>query len=171
MRTNKAVQQQATTRRAARKIADWGICEGAPVLTDQGMRPVEAIGLNDYVLTSVGLQRLRKRQQLNRVTHGVYIVAGSLGHRCIRRDTLLPAGQPVMLRDWRAQAFRGIARALVPVGELIDGEYIRCLGQIPMTLYRLSFGTPGILHADGLELGCASSGISVGRVGSEEMNR
>lgn len=133
-----------------------GIAEGAPVLTERGLRKVETLRPGDRVLTSAGMQRLLRQRQFSRVTRAVYVLAGTLGHSSRTRDSLLPAGQPVMVRDWRAKALRGKRHALIPVGELVDGEFLRDLGLIPLTFYQLHFERPGVIHADGLELACAT---------------
>jgi hypothetical protein len=129
-----------------------------------GMRAVESLKAGDFVVTNAGMQRLVGTVQLARVTAAVYVLAGSQGHRSRQRDSLLPAGQPILVRDWRARAFKGTAQALVPAGDLIDGEYLRDLGQVPLTFYQLSFARPVILHADGLELPCATACPQPGRV-------
>lgn len=150
--------------RSLRNPAFAGICEGAPVLTDRGLRPVEALRPGDRVLTSAGMQRLLRQRQFSRITRAVYVLAGTLGHGSHRRDSLLPAGQPVLLRDWRAMALRGKRHALIPVGELVDGEFLRDLGLMPMTFYHLHFERPGVIHADGLELACATRRPHVRRI-------
>ncbi len=42
-------------------------------------------------------------------------------------------------------------------GDLVDHEFVRDLGFLPMTLYRVICDTPQVLYADGLELGTADA--------------
>ncbi|MEZ5716369.1 MAG: hypothetical protein R3D85_15150 [Paracoccaceae bacterium] len=70
---------------------------------------------------------------------------------------ILPAAQPVLLRDWRARALFGQDQALCPVGRLVDGEFIRTAGRRRLDLIRLGFQSQHILYVDGMELACTPS--------------
>ena len=67
-------------------------------------------------------------------------------------DITVPAGQEVLIRDWRAEALFGKKTALVAAERLIDGEYIRDMGKGVMTVYELIFDTDHIIYAGGLEI-------------------
>ena len=122
-----------------------------------GLMPVERLRPGTAVVTrNAGAAVVRQINQKSCVCDGVYVVAGSLGHHRSDRDTLLPAGQTVLLRDWRARALTRSDTALLPVRNLVDGEYVRDIGLQPMTLFQIVLDRPGVLDADGMELGCST---------------
>jgi hypothetical protein len=131
-----------------------GICKDALVLTMDGARPVQTLSAGDQLVTRTqGAVTLRRIEQKVIVTRAVYVIAGSLGHYQPGRDTLIPATQTVHVRDWRAQFFGNrdsmVARAI----DLVDGEYVRSIGFLPLTVYHLICDQPQVLYADGMELG------------------
>ena len=67
-------------------------------------------------------------------------------------DATLPAGQPVLVRDWRAKALFGAEQALVPAARLVDGEFVTLHEAATMTVYDIEFDTPHVLYVDGLEV-------------------
>ncbi|WP_299843072.1 Hint domain-containing protein [uncultured Roseovarius sp.] len=111
------------------------LCDGQRVITrDSGTAQIKAV------------------RQHKIVDKAVRIKAGSLGHTRPDRDVTLPAGQGILVRDWRAQAIFGTAQAMVPVSQLIDGEFITPLGPTSMTIVEIEFDHPHILYVDGLEV-------------------
>ena len=82
----------------------------------------------------------------------VRIRAGSLGHTRPERDVLLPAAQPILVRDWRARAIFGRDQALVAAARLVDGAFVTHAGEATLDLYVLDFAAPHILYLDGLEV-------------------
>jgi len=114
---------------------DIGFLSGTILLTQDGEMPVEFISQGDKVVTRdagfatvVGVTRVRV------TTHAISFAAGSLGDTRPDQDLVLPAGQPVLIRDWRAQAMFGTPQALVRADALLDGEFIRDLGEQEMEL-------------------------------------
>lgn len=147
-----------TGRSAQPNMSGVGLVSGARILTLRGEQPVETLRAGDRVIArGGGAIPLTGIDVVSMVTHVVYIIAGSIGHSRPDSDTLLTAEQPVLIRDWRAMALYGAPHALVPARRLIDGEFVRNLGQQAVTLYRLHCAAPQVVFADGLELGTANS--------------
>ncbi len=135
-----------------------GIVEGALVVTPRGIVRIEDLRPGDRLVSrSHGIVPLLRIEQRSLVTRGIYVFAGSIGHYRSDRDTLLPSGQPVMVRDWRAKALFGKSEAVVPALHLVDGEHVRDLGFMPMTVYRLFSRGPEVIYADGMELGTSDA--------------
>lgn len=67
-------------------------------------------------------------------------------------DLVLPAGQRVLVRDWRARALWGAANARVEVARLIDGTLITWTEEAAGDLVELSFDGIATVYAAGLEL-------------------
>lgn len=131
-----------------------GIARDAKIVTMDGLRPVQYLRAGDRLVTrNHGAVRVRVIEQHSIVARAIYIIAGSLGHSQPDRDTLLPAAQMVHVRDWRAQIFGGSDSALVAARQLVDGEYVRDIGFMPLTLFRITYDRPQIIYADGMELG------------------
>lgn len=140
-----------------------GIVWGAPVITTRGKRPIQELKAGDLVITrSNGVVAIDRIEQNSLVARAVYVLAGSIGHLHINRDTLLPAGQPVLVRDWRARAIAGRKEVIASAACLVDGEYIRDIGYYPMTVFRIYCKKPQVFYADGMELGTPDSMASQG---------
>ncbi|PWK61136.1 Hint domain-containing protein [Roseicyclus mahoneyensis] len=133
------------------------IAPGTCVLTLDGALPVDHLYPGDRLVTRHGARRI---EAIDRVTLAagtaiVSIAQNALGGRP-ERDLWLPAGQRIVIRDWRAKALYGQAQVCIAVGQLVDGEYIR-LSELPAEVmaYALRFGRPEVFYADGLELASA----------------
>lgn len=132
-----------------------GIAMGTRVMTLQGALPVEFLSPGDRVITRSGARVLRDISVT--VLHDadvVQVAAGALGHDRPEAPMCLPAGQPVVLRDWRAQALYGTREAAVPVARLVDGEFLRQTRVAELRLFRLGFDAAEVIYADGVELAC-----------------
>jgi len=133
--------------------AQTGLMGRALIMTLSGECRVEALRPGDRVITrdsgTATLRHLRRRRVTSPVVH---IKARSLGHNRPEGDAMLPAGQPVLVRDWRARALFGAAQALVPASRLVDGEFVTLQPDAAMTVYNLEFDNPHVLYVDGLEL-------------------
>lgn len=133
--------------------SEAGLLSGTVLLTKCGETPVEHISEGDKIITRdrgfVAVNRVIKSRQMVRA---ISFVAGSLGDTRPDTDLVLPAGQQVLIRDWRAQALFGHAQACVRADMLVDGEFIRDLGLQMMELYQLQFEADHILYAGGLEV-------------------
>ena len=141
--------------RASADAQPGGLIAGSTVLTLEGALPVEHLTPGDRIITrDQGMAILRGLNRVEVTCEMVSIAAGTLGHTRPDHDTLLPADQKLLLRDWRAKALFGTAQALAPARKLIDGEFIRHAGRQTVTLIQLEFDAPHILYVDGLELAC-----------------
>lgn len=129
---------------------------GTTVLTLDGALPVEFLNAGDRVITrNAGAAVLKSTHHYRARVHLVAIKAGTLGNSRSDSDALLPAGQEVLVRDWRASALFGAPRALVAAERLADGQFIRAIGTREVNLVALTFDGPHILYGDGLELASA----------------
>lgn len=138
-----------------------GLVSGAYMLTLNGERPVETLRVGDCVITrDHGPVPVTHIDVISMVTPLVYIIAGSIGHNRGDRDAMVSADQTIMLRDWRAQALFGRQNALTRARALVDGEFVRNLGQHAVTLYRIYCATPQVFFAEGLELGTPDTGFT-----------
>lgn len=132
-----------------------GITSGTQVLTAMGAIAVEALSEGSRIITrDAGMSVLRRIEKFESDCDVVRIRAGSLGHDRPEHDTDLPANQKILIRDWRAQALTGQKQALMRVGRLEDGEFLKSLPVAKRVFYRLRFDTDHIIYADGLELYC-----------------
>jgi hypothetical protein len=123
------------------------------ILTLDGERRVADLNVGDRVITrDSGTAVLRGITRHRLRTAAVRIMAGTLGHTRPERDVTLPAGQLLLVRDWRAKALFGDTQALVSATRLVDGEFVTLEAAHEMTLLTLDFATPHILYVDGLEL-------------------
>lgn len=127
---------------------------GTAILTLAGALPVEALYPGDRVITrdagAQGLLEIRRHAPPHDLRF-VHVSRDALGGKPTR-DLLLPATQPVLLRDWRAQALFGTPAAKVPVSRLVDGEHLRWSEDRPEALLTLRFAREHVLYADGLEV-------------------
>lgn len=143
---------------AAQTDVVTGVAMGTRVLTLQGALAVEYLEPGDRVITRAGARTLRAVESLVlRDAAVVTVAAGALGHDRPEAPLCLPAGQPVMLRDWRAQALYGCREAAVPAARLVDGEFLRAESRAELRLFRLVFDAPEVIYADGVELTCAAA--------------
>ncbi|MFU8776895.1 MAG: Hint domain-containing protein [Roseovarius sp.] len=134
-----------------------GLLADSIILTLAGERRVSDLKVGDRVITRdsgtavlSGIVRHRLRGA------AVRILAGSLGHTRPEQDVTLPAGQLLLVRDWRAKALFGDTQALVPATRLVDGEFVTLEAAQEVTLFTLDFAIPHILYVDGLELASSS---------------
>mgnify|MGYP006301739201 CR=1 FL=1 len=137
--------------------AQNALIAGTVVLTLDGALPAEFIHEGDRVITrdsGMALVRLVRRRRA--AIRAIGIRAGSLGNARPDRDVTLPGAQEILIRDWRADALFGASQALVPAARLIDGEFVRDLGEQIVDVVELVFDAPHILYADGLEVASAA---------------
>ncbi|MEL7254506.1 MAG: Hint domain-containing protein [Pseudomonadota bacterium] len=130
-----------------------GFLAHSNIMTAAGERPVQSLQPGDRIITRdqgmVVLDDLRAREGEVQL---IKIAARSLGHNRPEEDTFLPAGQRVLIRDWRASALFGSRTALVPAERLVDAEFVTLGPKQRMTVYDLLFDDPHIVYVDGLEL-------------------
>lgn len=144
-----------TGHRSAHDPQFAGLVSGAQILTLKGEQPVDDLRAGDCVLTRRGAVPVVRIDVVSLVVPTVYVIAGTLSHNRPDRDAFLTADQMVHLRDWRALAFCGRETALVQARDLIDGEFVRNMGQQVVTLHRIFCDTPQVFYAEGLELATA----------------
>jgi len=148
-----SVRDDASLSTLSAPRRDAGLMAGSRIMTLRGEFRVDALQPGDRVITrdsgTAMLRAIRRRRIRAPV---VNIAARSLGHDRPDRDTILPAGQPVLIRDWRAQALFGAPQALVPAARLVDGEFVTLQAAAPLTLFDLEFDTPHVLYVDGLQV-------------------
>lgn len=134
-------------------MSEAGFLRGTILLTQRGEMRVNDIVDGDKIITrDQGFVQVCHVSRSMQKTRAISFAAGSLGDTRPDQDLLLPAGQRVLIRDWRAQAMFGQKQAMVRADALVDGEFIRDLGQQNMELYQLHFEAPHVLYAGGLEL-------------------
>ncbi len=131
-----------------------GIPAGSQILTLAGQLPVEHLVPGDRIITRNGARSLANVAWSKRTsgTPIIHMSQDALGGRP-NRDTWLLPDQPILVRDWRAQALWGVAQARVPAARLVDGDYVRH-GALTedTTVFHLIFDAVEIVYVDGLEL-------------------
>lgn len=132
-----------------------GVAQGVVVMTMEGALPVEYLAPGDRVITRSGARRVRQIE-VTTVRHARLILIGAetLGDLQPDGPMVVPATQPILVRDWRATALCGTPTALIPAARLADGEYIRAVVLDEVRLYTLVFDTSVVIQAGGIELGC-----------------
>ncbi|MEM7489443.1 MAG: Hint domain-containing protein [Pseudomonadota bacterium] len=125
-----------------------GMARGTVIRTAGGNVPVEALRPGDRVLTTErGHAVLR---DVVRIRRPAYVVRrNSLGVDRPVRDTVVAADQHLTIHDWRARALFGATAAAIPVRRLRDDRQIAPVGDA--TFFRLVFGAPLTVYANGLE--------------------
>ena len=149
----KTVGGTGGTSPSGARVQASGFAAGAVIMTLDGEKAVEDLRPGDRVITrDTGMAILKDISAQTLRTRAIRVQAGSLGHTRPVRDVVLPAGQSLLVRDWRAEAMFGAKRAMVQVSQLVDGEFITDEGEADLTLYTLDFDTPHIVYVDGLEV-------------------
>src|SRR6056297_423318 len=130
-----------------------GLMAQSIILTLDGEKPVGDVKPGDRVITRDSGTAIVTATHARRVSMPVVrIRAGSLGHTRPERDMTLPAGQQVLIRDWRAKALFGRDQVLVPVERLVDGEYVCREEAKDITVCDIEFDRQHILYVDGIEV-------------------
>ncbi len=132
-----------------------GIAAGAPVMTLDGLLPVEYLAPGDRIVTRNGARRLA-RIEVTLLQHARVVVLGpdSLGAGRPTAPLTVTADQPVLIRDWRARALYASRTALIPAARLADGAFIRAETLPELRLYTLTFAEAEVIYAGGVELAC-----------------
>ncbi len=137
-----------------------GILAGTLVRTLDGVLPVDYLTPGDRIVTRAGMRRLVSVSVVAR--KGIDLVrirASTMGHDRPDRDLLLSPGQPVVIRDWRAQALYGVPAAAIPAARLADGEFICLETHAQVRLFTLRFDDEEVIYAEGLELACPAMAV------------
>ncbi len=147
--------RRGNNTRAPRHIYMSGLAAGASVMTLDGALPVEFLHAGDRLVTlDHGMVKLRAitarpawKPDLVRVN------SRALAPTSDTPDFWIAAHQPLLIRDWRAQAMFGRTRVMVPANRMLDGEHMRrekAEGEI--MLFQLHFEATHLLRVGGLEL-------------------
>lgn len=141
-------------------VPDYGLTAGTQVLTMDGALPVEYLTPGDRILTRSGVRRLAS-MEMTRIVNArmVRLAPAVLGSGRPGAELLLPASQPVLIRDWRAKALYGAAQVLVVAGRLCDGEFIKAEIAADVRLFTLKLDGPAVIYAGGLELACEAQPV------------
>lgn len=149
----KTIEVTITKTPKAKAEVVCGIAAGTKVMTLDGEMPIEFLSAGDRVITrDTGMAMLKGIRSRKVACDVVHIAGGSLGHNRPEADVTVPAGQEILIRDWRAETLFGKKTALVSADRLVDGEYVRDLGKGVMTVYELVFDRDHIIYAGGLEV-------------------
>ncbi|MEQ9259078.1 MAG: Hint domain-containing protein [Roseovarius sp.] len=147
---------------AAGHRSDVGLPGAALIMTLKGEVPVADLRPGARVVTRDTGTAILKQVRRRRITgRAVSIKASSLGHNRPERDALLPAGQQVLVRDWRAKALFGAPQVLVPAERLVDGEFVTLSTGLSMEVHDLIFDSPHVLYVDGLEVASSLEALRV----------
>jgi hypothetical protein len=132
-----------------------GMLAGTMVRTLEGVLPVEYLTPGDRIVTRAGMRRLASVSVVARkMVDLVRIRASTVGHDRPDQDLLLSPSQPVVIRDWRAQALYGVTAAAIPAARLADGEFVCLETHRNVRLFTLRFDDEEVIYAEGLELAC-----------------
>ena len=132
-----------------------GMLAGTMVRTLEGVLPVEYLTPGDRIVTRSGARRLTSISVVSRkMVDLVRIRASTMGHDRPDQDLLLSPGQPVVIRDWRAQALYGVPAAAIPAARLADGEFVCLETHRQVRLFALRFDDEEVIYAEGLEIAC-----------------
>lgn len=133
-----------------------GVAQGTLVMTMEGALPVEYLAPGDRLITRSGARRLRQIE-VTRMQNARLILIGAetLGDGQPEAPMVVPATQPIFVRDWRAKALTGTPAALIPAARLADGAYIRAVVLEEVRLFTLAFDTAEVISAGGIEIACA----------------
>ena len=120
----------------------------------RGAAAVEDLRVGDRVISrdrgAVTLERIdRRRQRFVPVRFSDALTASGSG------PALLPAGQSLFIRGWRARLLAGADRAVLPVGDLVDEEFITAGKILIGDLFQLRFDAPHVIYAGGLDVAMA----------------
>jgi len=138
-------------------IRTSGFPAGTPIETCDGDRPVESLTPGDKIVTrNGGSTPVLGIHAVTRVAPAVLFSKGALGPSGPSRDILLPADQPILVRDWRARALFGLSQGMATAGQLVDDAFVLAQGSQQLVLFRLHFDRPRVIYAQGLELGSSA---------------
>lgn len=158
------VEREDVIARLTRENELTGLVAGSIVMTLKGEMPVESLEQGDRIITrDAGMAVIRATRRKTVICDIVAIMAGTLGHTRPERDVILPAGQRVLIRDWRAKAMTGQEQALIPARDLVDGEFVQLRKNVSVTVYEIELERAQVIYADGLEV--------VSHISAEELAR
>lgn len=130
-----------------------GFTSGTPIITADGLIPVEHLTTGDRVVTrDGGIQKVSWIDAIYATTAAVQISPGALGHGRPETRLTLPEGQRLLIRGWRAKALYGGPVVGVPAWRLAEGQFIRRVGPRSLRLFCVGFERQHTVYAGGLEM-------------------
>lgn len=130
-----------------------GFVSGTEIVTSDGLLPVEHLSKGDRVITrDGGMKQVSWVDAVYITTNAVVIAADALGFAKPASRVVVPEGQHLLIRDWRAKALYGANVVGVPAWRLVDGAYNRRVGARSLHLFRIGFETQHTVYAGGLEM-------------------
>ena len=130
------------------------VVTGTPILTMDGELPVEFLSPGDLLISrNAGTAALLSIEIASTRTTLICIRAGSLGQNRPESDTRLVPDQPVLVRDWRAQALHGRSVSMMAAADLVDDGYIHAAAPVDVKLVTITLGAPHVIYAGGIEIG------------------
>jgi len=130
-----------------------GILAGTHIQTPDGDKHIDDLSPGDLITTrNSGSVPLTAVEWDTVFEQTVELTAGSLSHTVPPVTLRLPASQPVLLRDWRAEVMFGQPQAIAPAGTLVDHGFILDCGEQELQVYRLIFERDQVVYAEGVEL-------------------
>ncbi len=130
-----------------------GIVAGTLVHSLDGDLPAEYLSPGDRIITrNSGAAQLVAIERDTVLEKAVEFLPGAMGHDTPSDGVILPASQPVLLRDWRAKVMFGQPQAVAPAGVLVDHGFILDKGERELDLVRLIFARDQVIYAGGLEI-------------------
>jgi len=149
----KTVRRAQDQTSAHSRTSNAGMPSGSVILTLEGELPVEHVLPGDRIITrDTGMAVVKSVLRRKLCCRGIRIMAGSLGDTRPDRDVLLPEDQPILVRDWRAEAMFGKSQATVRAVALVDGQFIIDEGVTEFDVIDLCFDKAHTLYVDGLEV-------------------
>jgi hypothetical protein len=142
--------------RVSRQERPRGLVAGTPVLTMEGILPVDFLVPGDLVQTASGDSRrivsirLAEAETLDLVRFAPH--SGGRSGFGAGRELLLPAHQPVVLRDWRAKVVYGEDEILSPAAALVDGGKVTRGVWSGVRLFQLQLDRDDVMLVGGLEV-------------------
>lgn len=155
--------QATLAENTSKATAGFGIdlVAGTPVMTLQGILPVEHLLPEDRIITRAGAMRIGAvTAHVARHPHLLRISARALGHDRPEEDVLLTAEQALHIRDWRAKAMFGADQATVAADRLADGTHIRRERPASARIIHLDLPREAVIYAGGLELATVAARVT-----------
>ncbi|GAB4261476.1 MAG: hypothetical protein Kow0013_06040 [Pararhodobacter sp.] len=140
---------------AGARARPTGLLAGTLVRTTEGEMPVEFLLAGDRICTPDGPLELRGTSVLAVTEADVVVFTPGEGDNRPDRALTLPASQPVVLRDWRAQLLHGRDAMLTPASSLVDDVTVTRERRQNLRLVRLHFDAPQVIWANGMQLASA----------------
>lgn len=134
-------------------------CAGTGILTDRGRRPVEELGVGDFVITKdhglqpirwIGQRRLNLRQPNPVDMRAVTIKAGSFGPGCPAVDLRVSPNHCLLNTHWQNTLLFGTSEVMLRAKDLPGGDQFYRGSTPDVTYVHLLLGGHELIDADGL---------------------